>query len=175
MHFLGLAGMPRRIPDYPDIYASWNFICTVGYLITVIGIALFILLLVYPLLVLNYDQKYKNNYFVQIANYHTFVHGFFFKISKHLSKNYPWTFAVIRLVTTYNMYYYLVNCIIKSVLKRIVPYYSRIPAWRRNNGAKQITFFPVYNFFNTMQNYSTSYLALDRAIISIFLIDIQTL
>ena len=28
MHFLGLAGMPRRIPDYPDVFAFWNFITT---------------------------------------------------------------------------------------------------------------------------------------------------
>jgi cytochrome c oxidase subunit 1 len=30
MHFLGLAGMPRRIPDYSQQFTDWNMVSTVG-------------------------------------------------------------------------------------------------------------------------------------------------
>ena len=35
MHALGLAGMPRRIPDYPDVYSSFNFIASLGSYVSV--------------------------------------------------------------------------------------------------------------------------------------------
>lgn len=49
MHFLGLAGMPRRIPDYPDSYWAWNYICSVGSLVSVFGVLLFLLMIYYLL------------------------------------------------------------------------------------------------------------------------------
>ncbi len=44
-HFLGLSGMPRRYIDYPDAYAFWNRVSSVGYYITFAGLLLFLFIL----------------------------------------------------------------------------------------------------------------------------------
>jgi cytochrome c oxidase subunit 1 len=42
MHFLGLAGMPRRIPDYPDAYAGWNAIASFGSQVSAVSAVIFL-------------------------------------------------------------------------------------------------------------------------------------
>lgn len=41
MHFLGLQGMPRRYPDYPDAFAHYNEIASWGYAIMLVGMVFF--------------------------------------------------------------------------------------------------------------------------------------
>ncbi|MBB4348424.1 MULTISPECIES: cytochrome c oxidase subunit I [Rhizobiaceae] len=41
-HFLGLAGMPRRYIDYPDAFAGWNYVSSVGSYISFVGVLIFL-------------------------------------------------------------------------------------------------------------------------------------
>ena len=58
MHFLGLAGMPRRIPDFPDAYAPWNAVASFGSYISAFSAILFFYI-VY--LTLTQGRKWTSN------------------------------------------------------------------------------------------------------------------
>jgi cytochrome c oxidase subunit 1 len=46
-HFLGLAGMPRRIPDYPDAFAGWNLVSSIGSYISFASTIFFLFIVIH--------------------------------------------------------------------------------------------------------------------------------
>ena len=51
MHWLGLSGMPRRIPDYPTAFAGWNLICSYGAYVSVASLVVFFAVVAHALTV----------------------------------------------------------------------------------------------------------------------------
>jgi cytochrome c oxidase subunit 1 len=61
MHFLGLAGMPRRISDYHESFAYWNSVASFGSLISVVATILFFYI-VYDMLTVGKGVRLVNPY-----------------------------------------------------------------------------------------------------------------
>jgi cytochrome c oxidase subunit 1 len=59
MHFLGLAGMPRRVSDYPDAFAGWNLVASIGSYISIASTVLFIFIVFQTLFA---GRRVGNNY-----------------------------------------------------------------------------------------------------------------
>jgi len=45
-HWLGMAGAPRRYPDFPDAFAGWNWVSSLGSVISLVSALLFIYVVV---------------------------------------------------------------------------------------------------------------------------------
>ena len=41
-HFLGLGGMPRRIPDFPDAFLGWNRVSSLGSIVSAVSVVVFL-------------------------------------------------------------------------------------------------------------------------------------
>nr|BAD86512.1 cytochrome oxidase subunit I [Doliolum nationalis] len=58
-HFLGLTGMPRRYNDFPDFFLAWNTVSSVGSMVSVFGVVLFLVMLWESMTVMRFASTYE--------------------------------------------------------------------------------------------------------------------
>jgi len=102
MHFLGLAGMPRRVPDYSDIYWSWNFLASIGAYLSFIGLIVFLILIMYMVYGAIKIYNFGNAYLLHIVGNNDFV----------VTKIYTYKSKII--LTNKDIYFGLLNDLVYS-------------------------------------------------------------
>jgi heme/copper-type cytochrome/quinol oxidase subunit 1 len=60
MHFLGLAGLPRRIPDYPNVFTYWNKVASYGSNLSTLSAILFFIIVYRTFIYSTEDKEFFN-------------------------------------------------------------------------------------------------------------------
>jgi heme/copper-type cytochrome/quinol oxidase subunit 1 len=68
--------MPRRIPDYPDAYAGWNYVASIGSLISLMSVAILIWVF-YSMCYHNENKPNLKNNVWQTETYMSLAYNFF--------------------------------------------------------------------------------------------------
>jgi len=125
--------MPRRIPDFPDMYWSWNYLSSVGSLISVIGVLVFFWLLwdIYSINSLFFQMK--NNYYVIILNTIFIKKTNLFSFSKNLY-----------IFPKYNFFFYFREYLFLDKYYLII--FSQLCILFFNYSCKEILTFSNFNF-----------------------------
>ncbi len=119
MHFLGLAGMPRRIPDYPDAYGPFNTLCTFGAIVSIVATFYFFALVYTALSAENSKIRYIYDVFISLFIKATdLVYLPIFNIYRRWSVNF---LTVVKLEPTF-INLLLINIIAKERAINDIPY-----------------------------------------------------
>lgn len=94
MHFLGLAGMPRRIPDYPDAFGPFNYMASLGSMVSFVA-SLFFFYVVYVSITRGKSnekvvQFLTSSYFENMVSRFNASNGFLSNLKHVLAYHMPW-------------------------------------------------------------------------------------
>ena len=169
MHFLGLAGMPRRIPDYPDIYWTWNYYSSVGSIISVIGVLVFFYVVLNMLFQLTNGFQVKNTFYVLLSSVNKSILLNFLKFEYNFNSSFYFFFNNIHIYLYSLKKKYNINLIsilfLYEIIHNFIFYYTLKFFFRT-----QYTYFFKYNFYSHFLKYNF-YVYLDRFYYSNFIYD----
>lgn len=73
-HYLGLSGMPRRIPEFPDAFAKWNTVSSLGAAISISSLFVFFFNIYYAFTNEIKFSSWEIERYEQNVNHHTKIH-----------------------------------------------------------------------------------------------------